>query len=188
MPVLATVDASSRVASDEASDAARPLALVEAELAALCRRLGDPPAGADAPSVPGPALQHTLQQLQVHLFLTASQLLPVWRDLCRDTRVIDQVEVRLDQLRALTDQTLDAGADDVKRQARCAVLAEGLQRHRVRSVVLLRALDAVVKPDGLRALADVWVQESARLLCAQRQGDPLAMDNEDADPVGRPAR
>lgn len=171
---------------------ARPLAALMAELGDLCRRVALLPADAAEMlqmSVVGRAShawRQTLHEIDVHLYLTASQLMPVWRDMCADARKVDRMEVRLYQLRALTRQILDAGADDVMAEARCAVLAEELQQHRARVTVLLRALDAVADHEALHALSDVWLSEAARLNCAQRQGQTVVMDNEDADPVGRP--
>lgn len=161
----------------------RPLGAVEDELLALHRRVGS------LQACTGPLLplrRQTLQRLQVHLFLTASQLLPMWRALCRDASAVDRAEMRLAQLRTLAEQALAADADDALDEARCAVLAEEVQRHLMRTVALLRALDAVAEPDGLHALAGVWAHEGERLRQALRLGLPAAMDNEDADPVGTP--
>lgn len=163
----------------------RPLALLDGELSAICARVALLQASA-RPAVG--AWRDTLQQLKVHLFLTASQLLPLWRDLCRDTRPVDSAEFRLARLDALTDEALRTGADDPMTQARHAVLAEDLRQHHDRYSAVLRALETVVEDDSLLLLTDLWGHESERLRHAQRQGLPLRMDNEDADPVGQPPR
>ncbi|MDT7835093.1 hypothetical protein [Aquabacterium sp. OR-4] len=165
--------------------ARRLLAPVEDELSVLCRRLGAWQSGTQPPTS---AWHDILPPLSVHLFLTASQLLPLWRELCADTRSVDRAEVRLELLRGLTEQALGAGEHDPMADARCAVLAEELQRHQLRNTVLLRALDAAADADRLRALVAVWLHEGERLRRAQRRGQPVVMDNEDADPVGHAPR
>lgn len=163
----------------------RPLDAMVRELTALSQRM------AALQQSTRPALRawrQTLQQVRVQLFLTASQLLPLWRDMCRDTRAVDCAELRLAQLSALTDAALQADEGDPMADARRAVLTEDLRQHRERCTALMRALEAVVERDSLLALADVWAHERERMHRAQRLGRPLAMDNEDADPVGAPPR
>lgn len=173
--------------ADVASHACRraPLALIEQDLTALRRGVARLTAG---DGVTAPAWRAVLQRVQMHLFLTASQLLPLWRDMCRDSRCVDRAEVRLALLNDLTTQTLDAGADDPLTEARLDLLLEALEEEQLRTAALLRALDAIVEPDALHALVRVWTDEGQRLATAQRQGLPVVMDNEDADPVGAPPR
>lgn len=167
------------------ASAGSALAVVEAELNRCCEPLVALSAGGRLPAA---AWQAALQRLQVHLHLVASQLLPLWRDRCVDGGAVDRAEVRLAQLRRLVDETLAAGPDDPLAPARCAVLLEGLQQQRVRTVVLLRALDAVAPADMLAALADLWAGEGQRLRTLLDQGQSAGFENEDADPVGRPPR
>jgi hypothetical protein len=182
MPVLTIAALPSHNSADQRAPASRPLGLVEQELALLCGRMADLPKATDPA---GASVRRTLQHLQVHLFLTASQLLPVWRDMCVDAAAVDRADVRLGLLRQLTDQTLAAGEGDGLTDARCEVLAQELARHLQHTMALLRAMHAVVDRDSLWALAEVWASEGQRLRRAQRLGLALEMDNEDADPVGQ---
>lgn len=162
-----------------------PLARLARELDALGRRVASLAHGG---SDDGPAWRDALVRLQVHLFLTASQLLPMWRDMSHDSRPVDAADERLTRLAALVDAALDAGTLARLADDRRALLVALLQKHQLHGMALLRALDAVAEPDGLRALAEVWTVEGRRLRQARREGRPVVMDNEDADPVGNPPR
>lgn len=162
-----------------------PLARLARELDALGRRVASLAQGG---SDDNPAWRDALGRLQVHLFLTASQLLPMWRDMSHDRRPVDAADERLARLAALVDAALVAGAMARFAADRRALLVALLQKHQLHSMALLRALDAVAEPDGLRALAEVWTVEGRRLRQARREGQPVVMDNEDADPVGGPPR
>lgn len=129
-----------------------------------------------------------LSALRMHLFLTASRVWPLWRDLCTDSRAVDQAEVRLGQLRGLVDEMLAAGADSPLLEARLAVVAEGLARHGACLLPLLRALQHVVDTATLDELGAVWADEQAAGRAALARGEPLVLDNEDADPVGPACR
>lgn len=176
------------------------LARIESELDGLSARLTQcvalqrDPAGLH-PGVDGPGV---LGKLRIHLFLTASRLLPMWRDLCDDARDVDRTEVQLGQLRALLNHALQAGPEAPLAEAYVAVLADELRRQQQRTVVLLRAMQAVVASDRLHALGVQWASEREQMLgasaeaiaAAVAQGQPadalpaVDFDNEDADPVG----
>jgi hypothetical protein len=157
------------------------LRVVGAQVAQLIRQLQAGLACADRTG-----LQRTAHQVRNHLFLCASQLIPAWRGLSTDSAELDQVEVRLDQLRHLVDTVLARGPDDVMQAARCAVLCDEMNRHRIRIAWPLQALDKALDAAALQALGMVWIAESERLELARRQGRVPDMDNEDADPVGLP--
>lgn len=162
-----------------------PLARMARELDALGRRVTSLAHGASSDA---PAWRDGLRRLQVHLFLTASQLLPLWRDMCHDCGPVDAAQARLNRLTALVDAAMEAGSAARFPDERRALLVNLLQKHQLHGMALLRALDAVADRDGLRALADVWTVEGRRLRQAGRTGQPVVMDNEDADPVGAPPR
>jgi hypothetical protein len=183
MPGLATALDTAPTLRSDAQAACSPLRAMADTMVQIGRQLQAGLAAADSA-----ALRAGAQRLQGQLFLSASQLLPLWRDLGHDHAVVDQAEVRLDQLRHLVDMVLQHGADDTLLLARSAVLVQELQQHQRRQQALLRALCAVLAPADLQALAALWQAESRRLQQGWQRGAAPAMDNEDADPVGQPAR
>ena len=134
------------------------------------------------------ALLTVAQALQAHLFLNASRLLPLWRDRCRRPDAVDLAEVQLAQSRALVDQLLARGEADPLLLARCAVLADELQRLAPVSQGMLMALGGTLDGSAQRDLAAEWRSETRRLQRSWQAGERPILDNEDADPVGQPPR
>lgn len=169
----------------EVGSASHPLLPLVQELKALGNGLT---ALRDASAPTRQAWHRMLRQVKVHLFLASSQLMPVWRDMSKDALAVDCADLRLQRLAALNEEALLADDDDALAPARLAVLADELGAQLDREAALLRALESVVDPHSLYALADIWLSERQRIGTALCQGRSLAMDDENADPVGRPPR
>lgn len=131
------------------------------------------------------SFERHLNALRTHLFLTLSQLWPMWRGLCVNGRRVDQTEVKLAQLCRLVDHVLDSGLEGPMTEASLAVVEEDLNRHGECLLPLLRALHYLADRGSLDQLLSIWVAEQAAVHSTLARGERPVFDNESGDPVGR---
>jgi hypothetical protein len=114
-------------------------------------------------------------------------LFPRLRDVIADSRMLDTAEVEHECLRQLIERLLGMEPDDPLFEARVAVIGEffevQLQRELSEIFPLLRRL----RVDGGALGAQISERRDA-LLAEMVDGHSVHFENEDADPVGAPAR
>lgn len=127
------------------------LAWIDAELQALVAELAEL---AVLPAPDGDGARALADRLARHLHFIATRLWPMWRDLTDDVSGVDTAAVPLQRLCAAVDRARTAG-DDVALQ-HLRPLAAPLREQQQRTLVLLRALQAVVPDERLDALGRQW--------------------------------
>lgn len=143
------------------------LARIEAELRervdALATRAPASPAAEAFSATTAAEVRAGAKRLGLHLRRIATQLWPMWRDLTDDVRSVDTAALALQRLCAAVDEL--AATDAQRAATRLARLAEPLRQQQQRTLVLLRALQAVVPADRLDALGRQWAHA-----CRRRHG------------------